>query len=187
MTISRIERRGFVSFPAFTGERIYMREFTKRDGLPTDLSRWQPTVDAMLEGVEAPGSIYLMVDQSEVKASAAHRRPGVHVDGRWNPSLYKHGHGGGGGHRFGGIPEALLLASDVCGCRAHVGHYEGEPGGGGDCGHIRVGGLTPVPMEPGRVWAGDALTMLHEAVPVGRDCLRTVVRLNVPGWLPLNV
>lgn len=221
MRMSTVQQRGCVTFPEFTGERIYMREFTKAGGLPTDLRRWQNTVDAMLDGVETSGPIFLMVDQAPVKVATTHRRPGLHVDGYWHPALHAHGgsrggHAGrpaspigghrhnSGGHRGAPAPaedghsyrkpgghfhsadddEALILASNVLGCAAYAGRFDGQPGAGGDCAHIDASGLLRVDMEPGRVWAGHTLHMLHEALPVRHDCLRTVVRLNVQGWSP---
>lgn len=180
MQVSHVQQRGRVPFPAFTGERIYMREFTKAAGLPTDLRRWQETVDAMLEGVDTTDPVFLMVDQAPVKAATVQRRPGLHVDGYWDPAANRHGHGG---HRIDGAEnEALILASNALGCAAYVGEFDGTPASGGDCSHIDIGGLIRVDMEPGRAWAGHTLRMLHEALPVRRDCLRTVVRLNVRGW-----
>ncbi len=185
MQLSNVQQRGRVAFPEFTGERIYMREFTKAGGLPRDLARWQETVDAMLDGVDAPGPIFLMVDQSRVIAGNAQRRPGLHVDGYWNPSIQAHGGGGHGGHKISGeATEALILASSVLGGCGYVGQFSGQAGDGGDCEHIGRDGLLRVEMEPGRVWAGHALTMLHESIPVRRDALRTLVRLNVAGWAP---
>lgn len=84
---SVVTTRGYAHFPAFLGERIYMREFTKAGGLPKDISRWQGTVDAMLDGVDTDGPIYLMVDQAYVQAGKTHRRGGIHIDGYWNPGL----------------------------------------------------------------------------------------------------
>ncbi len=190
--ISSVQQRGQVPFPAFTGERVYMREFTKAAGLPPDLRRWQDTVDAMLDGVDTSGPIFLMVDQAPVKVATTQRRPGLHVDGYWHPALQAHGGGSHGGHRVsaaghghihaGSADEALILASNALGCAAYVGCFDGQPGDGGDCAHIDASGLLRVDMEPGRAWAGHTLHMLHEALPVRRDCLRTVVRLNVRGW-----
>lgn len=213
MQMSTVQQRGRVMFPEFTGERIYMRGFTKAGGLPPDLRRWQDTVDAMLDGVDANGPIFLMVDQARVKAASIHRRPGLHVDGYWQPALKAHGGGGGGEHgghhravpvplgqnvpdgdhlhrkheqhfHSGHDAEGLILASNVLGCVAYAGLFDGQPGDGGDCAHIDVSALLRVDMEPGRVWAGHTLHMLHEAIPVRCDCLRTVVRLNVRGWYP---
>jgi hypothetical protein len=72
----------------------------------------------------------------------------------------------------------------VFGCRAFIGEYDDKPNDGGDCSHIDTTGMDAVGMEPGRVYAGHTLTMLHESLPLARDAKRTVVRLNVPGWAP---
>lgn len=95
---SKVQARGAVTFPEFTGERIYMLPFYQRDGLPTEHRRWQETVDAMLAGIETDLPVYLMVDQGVVLPGNAHRRPGVHVDGYWNPEIRSHGFGGGHGY-----------------------------------------------------------------------------------------
>lgn len=204
-----IRQLGRVSFPEFTGERVYMHEFTKKGGLPKHLQRWQDTVDAMLEGVTAEGPIFLMVDQAPVQACATHRRPGMHIDGIWEPGISAHQPAPS--HRTSPPPthrtlprhvtptrlpqhftsppmhlmrdedELLILASDVLGCAAYEGEWHDTPGVGGDCSHFDRHGLHRVDMEPGIAWAGDAMSMLHESIPVDRNCLRTVVRLNVKG------
>lgn len=215
MTLSTVHQLHRVSFPAFTGERIYMREFTQAAGLPNKLKHWQDTVDHMLDGIEVDGPIYLMVDQGRVKAHGTHRRGGVHIDGYWHPELQahdgtggrhgshsrdinespyfppsRHGFGDGynDGHWFkprhafqGSADEAIIIATDVLGCRAFVGQYEGDAADGGDCSHIDVESMEQVNLEPGIAWGGHTRYMLHESIPVAVDCLRTVVRLNVPG------
>jgi hypothetical protein len=193
---STVQQRGQVTFPAFTGERVYMHEFTKSAGLPNNLKRWQDTVDQMLDGVDADGPIYLMIDQAAVKAGLTHRRPGLHVDGYWNPGGFDHGRNppGHGGHRgvsmhghrsIGGADELLILATNELGCRAFVGSYElPQDFNGGDCSSVETSGMLSVPMDAGWAWAGDTRTMLHESIAHQRDCLRTVVRLNVPIRIP---
>ena len=101
---SIIEARSEVKFPEFLGERVYMREFYKGK-LPEALKRWTPTVDAMLDGVDTDGPIYIMIDEKHVKAGEAQRRRGIHIDGYWNPGISAHGNGHlpspgrhGGGH-----------------------------------------------------------------------------------------
>lgn len=89
--ISYIEERSKIIFPENTGERVYMLEFYKANGLPANLSRWQAAVDQMLDGVETDGPIYLMIDQGFVKAGEIQRKGGVHIDGYWQPSLSTHG------------------------------------------------------------------------------------------------
>lgn len=244
---SIIETRGLAAFPDYTGERVYMEPFLKADGLPAHLARWQPTVDAMLDGIDTDHPVYIMIDQSPVKAGATQRRPGLHIDGYWNPgitahgntpglplrhqgispnrhqpsqpihrpapshrqvppvrhgsmsSLGRHGHrmtsaiGRHYGHRPGidstwadatfDAPEGIILASTISAARGFVGDYEGVIGDMGDCAHIDVSGLDVLPMVAGQVYAGN-VNCLHESLPVHTDCLRSLVRLNVPGWTP---
>lgn len=181
---SSLHQLGVVTFPPFTGEKIYMHAFTKAGGLPVGLQRWQDTVDQMLDGVDAPDLVYLMVDQALVQSGTNHRRPGPHVDGYWNPNIQ--GQPNHGGHRLeGSDEELLLLATNVLGCEAYVGHVMGMPGAGGDCTELDLSGLNRVDLAPGRVWSGHTLSMLHASLPVVRDSLRTVVRLNVPYAQPL--
>ena len=93
MRTSYVQERGEVDFPEFTGERVYMRDFKQADGLPSDLARWQPTVDQMLAGIKTNDSIFLMIDQGIVEPGMTHRRPGIHVDGVWLPDEKMHGGG----------------------------------------------------------------------------------------------
>ncbi len=194
MQTSIVQERGSVGFAPFTGERVYMVPFFKRHGLPRDLCRWQPTIDRMLDGIDTDKEIYLMIDQARVKASTTHRRPGVHIDGHWLPARHPHQASGHKTHimprhgRHGHVTkymydEAIILASDVSACTAYEGTWEGQAGPGGDCQHIDLTGLRKIPCESNRVYAGN-VCMLHESMPVPEDCLRTVVRLNVPGWTP---
>lgn len=216
---SILQRRGAVPFPEFSGERVYMRPFHKARGLPFDLRRWQPTVDAMLQGVDVAGPIYIMIDQGVVQQGTAQRRPGLHIDGYWIPALRAHGaepadewnppkdlgehsstpadpgvhaasaraSGPGGTHKWSHsdfrTPEALILASDVCGSRALVGEFDSPPGEGGDYTHLATAGLQPVDLLAGIAYAGN-VTMLHESLPLKVATPRTLVRLNVPGWAP---
>ena len=99
---SIVEQRGAIgTFPEFMAERVYMREFSKKGGLPKDLSRWQGVVDDMLNGIETDERLYIMIDQKEVTAGDLHRRGGVHIDGYWCAGLSAHGGGSrpGGAHR----------------------------------------------------------------------------------------
>lgn len=189
---SIVQERGAVTFPTFTGERVYMREIRKSAPLPFDLARWQPTVDAMLDGVDTDGPIYMMIDQSLVQLGNTQRRPGLHIDGYWIAA--KGRHGGGGGHAgawdTGGgqwkncnfsAPEALILASDISASRAVIGEFSGVVGDGGDCSHIDTSNLSEIILGAHKVYAGN-VTILHESLPVSQSCNRTLVRLSVPGW-----
>ena len=133
-----IQNNTGVTFPEFTGERVYMQKFFKRTGLPSNLSRWQATVDKMLEGVDTDNAIYIMIDQGIVGPTAAHRRPGRHIDGYRHDEVQCHSgrgghmgiysHGGTPGWVFNGSwehatldqPEAIILASDVSACDGYI-------------------------------------------------------------------
>lgn len=192
--ISSVKSIGRVVFPEYTGERVYMLPFLKKEGLPTNLLRWQPVVTAMLEGIETESTIYLMIDQGIVKKGNIHRRPRPHVDGNWDtgygnqppstPPPYPPPNPRPGPrhlHRHGQYtPEDLILASNVSACQAFVGTFDGIPNEEGDCSHIDLSGGNVVQMQAGVIYRGN-VTMIHESLPVINDCLRTVIRLNVPG------
>lgn len=188
---SQLKEIGPVTFPEHTGEKVYMLPFKQSEGLPQRLARWQPTVDAMLAGIQTDKPIYLMIDQGEVKAGQTHRRGGAHIDGNWIEANGKHGTrppshtkfaswdtGGWGTENL--KPEALLLASNVEACCAYVGEVAGAPNEGGDCSHLDLATAERVSLKAGRAYIGN-VTMIHESLPVKTDCKRTVVRLNAPG------
>jgi len=196
MNVSTVTRGAPVSFPEFTGERVYMRRFERGAPLPDDLARWQETVDSMLVGVESDGPCFLMIDQMYVPSGKYHRRPGLHVDWYWHDILQAHGSPGHRpvpGHQPRPQPkhgperkahEAVVLAASSLGCRAYRGAFEGRPLDDGDAAHIDVSGLEVVDMAPRRAWICDAGSTLHETLPELNDTFRTVVRLNVAGWRP---
>jgi len=177
---SIVQELGKTSFPAFQSERVHMRKFTKKAGLPSDLARWQETVDNMLEGVNADKNIFIMIDQQFVKSGDFHRRSGVHIDGYWDEVLCGHAHRHSD---LNNISEGLIIASNVSSCRAYTGEYEGEILEGGDCSLIDTKLMNSVIFQENKIYAGN-VTMLHESLPVPLDCYRTVVRLNVQGWQP---
>lgn len=192
--LSTVSRGSVVPFPAFTGERIYMEPFFQQQGLPDRYKRWQATVTKMLDGIETTKSIYLMVDQSPVKAGSLHRRGGLHIDGNWiandwqippsHKTLSFHGHriegiGTHKGHRQGFYtPDTLILASDVKGCRGFIGKTGQVPGEGGDCSHFDMTGLSECVYDAHHAYVGNSLT-IHESLPLDVDANRTVVRLNL--------
>ena len=195
---SIIQQRSSVFFPEHTGVRVYMREFHKAKGLPKDLAKWQATVDCMLDGVDSDGPIYIMIDEGIVTPSKPHRRQGLHIDGYWNPGIQAHG--GGGRHSMaagwdtrptwvrakeGWPDEALILASNVQACRGYLGWWEGDPGDGGDCSHVKTHAMKEVKMLPNVAYACN-VTALHESITTAAPHKRTLVRLSVPGWSPTD-
>lgn len=160
-----------VPFPEFTGERVYMQPFIKAGGevlLPAKLARWLPTVTAMLDRVETPARMFLMIDQSEFLPGNTHRRPGAHIDGSWSES---------GKEKFN-PNEWLILAADVEGCIVYLGEYSAaDIGPGGDCSKMDLSGMKRVCLTPGYAYIGTVST-IHESVPIWHARRRTVVRIN---------
>lgn len=130
--------------------------------------------------------------------STGHRGGGGHL----NPCLPGMGggmHRGGGGHlgmrsrkdrhsgwcsSFDMPKQAIILASDVQGCKGYVGEWNGVVEDHGDCSHIDTSKLTEHFLKPHQVYLGDTSQFIHESVPVEYNCMRTLVRLNVNGWVP---
>lgn len=186
-----------VTFPEFTGERIYMQKFYKKQGLPKHLSHWQNTVDQMLLQVDTDQPIFLMVDQSVVQPNTSHRRPGPHIDGYWIEELQAHG-GSSGGHRFNNEteiltaindgwntvnlsePESIIFTSDISGCKGFIGEWDGILGKGGDCSDICLDSLSQVIMEANNAYMGN-ISFIHESIPLTVQTQRTLVRLNLKG------
>lgn len=197
-----------VTFPEWQGERLYMLPFTLNSGLPREASRFQGTVDQMMDGVSVDRGqeCYFMVDEKEVSPGVTHRRPGLHVEGYWLPVLQCHG---GGGHvpskpkhgpqpghcptpRHGSISnrgfekEGVLLASSYASARALLGQYIRDfvaDWRGGDCADLETYGLDSLILKGGLVYQMDIWT-LHESLPVLEPVRRTLVRINVPTWSP---
>lgn len=94
----------------------------------------------------------------------------------------KHNAGANFVDEFGWPIEAIVLASDVAACRALVGEWDGEIGDGGDVTHLDLSHMQEVMFEANTAYAGN-VTFVHESLPVKFACDRTVVRLNVPGYV----
>lgn len=193
-----------ITFPPFADERHYMVPFDIATGLPSHLAHWQETVDTMLSGVGGRVA-YLMIDQARVLPGCLHRRGGPHVDGNWIEGIRTHGGSGNGpGHVHPGTttpsppkpdpgphhshrghahlsyrPEAIILASDIEGCRAYVGSFHGEPKDDGDCSHLDFSNAVAIAMRAGVAYVGN-VTMVHESLQIAAGGRRTLVRLNVP-------
>lgn len=209
---SKLKIIGPVTFPEWTGEKVYMQSYDQVKQLPAELARWQATIDAMSASIRATWltkdgcKAYLMIDQGEVKAKATHRRGGPHIDGNWVEDDKQTRHVTvaktksyivpDAGHHLterGCKPErvtekglwfpeeTLILASNVAGCVAYIGDFDGRLiSKGGDCSKVDLSRMIAVKLKPGIAYAGN-VTMIHESIPVSKDCKRTLVRINVPG------
>jgi len=182
---SKISKIGNVIFPEFTGERAYQVPFKKGQALPSELSRWQPTVDNMLSGIDTDEEMYLMVDQSSVDAGSTQRRGGAHIDGNWETTGYSTGHrvmawSTGGGWKTENLTKGgIILAADCDGTKVYKGNVSGLVGEGGDCSHLDLSNMETEILLPNQAYIGN-VTMIHEAVPSIKARNRTLVRITLP-------
>jgi hypothetical protein len=164
---SQVVKGGFVSFPEFKGEKVYMLPFYKKDGLPSHLKRWQSTVDQMLCGIETEKVIYLMIDEAFVSAGKTHRRPGLHIDGYWLESKGSHStHGAqpplftAAGHNTSG--HGSEPTTDRGGHSTNGGHNSKpskEKGHGTRSGHNSMSSACPVPWDQAKFEAPEAIIL----------------------------
>lgn len=192
-----------ISFPKHVEHnRVYQVAFHK-DAIPEVLKPWENTIQGMLKGIDCDGEMYFMADKAAVQKGKTHRRGGLHIDGNWYRSVghddgnYCAGrHGGGhgamqagwgdGGGRWNDVWKftddatgGIILASDIAGCDALVGKYDGTILKGGDCSHIDTTGMKQVSLKENTAYIGN-VTMLHESLPMQFDCVRTVCRITMP-------
>jgi hypothetical protein len=176
MFSSKIEDKGSLHFPEFTGLRIMMMPLRLEDEatIPEFMAQWRPAVRELI-GISTVkhGTAYLTVDEAVVRAGETHRRPGMHVDGvgAW-------GGGGGGWARNG-----MLVASSRLGCRGWHQDFSGAPGDNGDCSHLADQCAAETLFQPGRVYWCSPLAV-HESLPQQENGPRTLVRLSMPNDCP---
>ena len=208
---SECRKIGQVFFPEFTGERVYMRPFKIKHGLPSDLKRWQTTVDCMLKDIYTDEDIFIMIDQGIVQAGSTHRRGGPHIDGHWCPQVASHGTPS---HHRDSIPETPSERHNGQPPRTHNTAVSNNSHGYWNLDNFRdealilasnisacygyVGEIKGNPKEGGdcshldlsrmtkiRLKANVAysgnVTFIHESAHVTKNCERTLVRLNIPG------
>lgn len=135
---------------------------------------WGRVVRDLLKRTGADRGVgYLTLDEAIVPAGECHRRPGLHVDGArgatWGPAPTPYGYNG------------MILVASHYGCDAYPGEYEGEPGDGGSCEHMRAQtvGRERVEMAPERAyWCGHHA--IHESLPMPVETPRQLLRLSMP-------
>lgn len=180
MLLSEAHPLGPVSFPPFTGLRVMMMPFRFDD--PDSLSEaqlggWRDVVlDLIARQGGGTGVGYLTIDEAVVEPGHTHRRPGLHVDG---------GGAWGGGPAYGG--NGMILAANVCGARAWLKSFAGDPGLEGDCEHLRpeCEPAEAVTFAPGEAWWCSP-ACVHEGVVVVERTARQLVRISFPSDAPYH-
>jgi len=176
-----------ISFPEFTKERAYMIPFKKSEKLPDKYSRWQDTINTMLDNVETDGVVYMTIDQGRVLKGDSQRRGSPHIDGNYSKingyitlSSEVMAWGTGGGWSTKSLTKGgIILASNSVGCKAYEGEFDGVNAVGGDCSHLDLSSANVSILKPNRVYIGN-VTMIHETIKAEQTHNRSFVRLTLP-------
>jgi len=170
----------------FAGRQKYMHGFdcaapVMPDGFEDYLEPVLTLLDAA--GVRC-GKAWMTVDEKVVKAGESQRRPGPHVDGKFNMKAVRWGGGGGGGwnHSCNLVPVSrtpVIVVASAVGCRAWRGQFEAQPRDDGDLSHIAdaLGAGEILPANIGYLLSGDCV---HESIMLTEDTQRTFLRIALP-------
>lgn len=180
---SSFERLVAVDLP-YAGRQRYMHGFdVARPDMGEGYEDYLRPVKALLAaaGVFA-GKAWMTVDEKIVRAGESQRRPGPHVDGKFNMTAVKWGGGGGWNHACNLVPVTrtpVIVAASAVGCRAWTGQFEAQPREDGDLTHIldKLGEGDVLPANVGYLLSGDCV---HESMIMERDTQRTFLRIALP-------
>lgn len=177
---------GTVVMPEFGNQMLYMHPLdVQKPIMPSAFKRWDGLVEDLIKRVPlTEGTVYITIDEKTLMPGTTHRRPGAHIDGIWEPKLGIHrGEDDRPGHRthtFSKNPGGgLLLVSSEVGCRAYPGEFEGSPGTGGDCEHMRKQFGDALTMQESTVYLCNVFGV-HESIPVTKATRRSLVRISLP-------
>jgi hypothetical protein len=180
---------GLVRLPENKGRQMYMHTFdASAPAMAVGYEDYLDPVSALLKAAGVTqGAVHMTVDEKEIAPGMSQRRPGPHVDGCFYPEAQHWGHGGGGGwnHYCNNIEAspvprmAVIVASDVPGCRAWAGDFDGAPSKCGDLSHIQdqLGEGVVLPPNAGYWLSPDCV---HESMIFDKPTRRTFLRIALP-------
>jgi hypothetical protein len=127
------------------------------------------------------GTAHMTVDEKIVHPGMSQRRPKPHVDGCFMPEFMSWSHPTWA-HYCNNVPVprmAVIVASDVPGCRAWQGTFDGHPANDGDLSHIQdqLGEGEILPANVGYLLSPDCV---HESMIFTRPTQRTFLRIALP-------
>jgi hypothetical protein len=182
---SSFRELGPVVLPQGGSRQFYMHGFDAANPqMPEGYDDYLDPVLALLEAAGVhEGKSWMTVDEKVVLAGMSQRRPGPHVDGKFNIKAVSWGGGGGGwNHSCNLIPTVrtpVIVASTVSACRAWAGEFDAVPNESGGLEHIedQLGEGVILPAHVGYLLSGDCI---HESMRVERDTQRTFLRIALP-------
>ncbi len=176
-----------VAFPAYQGRQKYMHTFDL--AVPVMAEGFEDYAEAVKALCAAAGATrgiaHMTVDEKDVDAGMSQRRPRPHVDGCFYPALESWGGGGGGWNHYcnnvnGPNPlrrMPVIVASDVPGCRAWRGEFDGMPSHDGDLSHLDLPEGEVLPANLGYLLSADCV---HESMIMPSKTRRMFLRIALP-------
>ena len=191
---SKVRAVGSITFPEFTGTRVYMARNLAGHPLQGVPDSYHGVVQGMLKdaGIPEHTGFYVTIDEQFLKKSNKLRRGGVHIDGNY---LFSWGGSSGGWlngsagrvltedqHRLQYQSElgGVIMASSFVACEAFVGTIDGVAGQGGDCEHLRpqFDKMESFWLQENVTYLGNS-TFIHEGHIVSKDTNRQLVRITL--------
>lgn len=173
-----------ISLPEYQGRQYYMHTFDLAH--PEMTEGYEDYLDPVTQLCAAANAVnglaHMTVDEKVIQPGMSQRRPGPHVDGCFYPDLEAWGHGPGWNHYCNNVPiprMAVIVASDVPGCRAWKGVFDGRPTDCGDLSHIssQLGEGEVLPANAGYLLSPDCV---HESMIFDSPTQRTFLRIALP-------
>lgn len=153
---------GEISLPEWTGRRLYMHTFDPaRPVMASGFEDYLETVAALCAAANVQtDEAHMTVDEIIVPAGESQRRGGVHVEGRYIPTMRCWG-----GWSHHALRMSAIVAASAPGCIVYKGEFVGTPKKDGDLEHIRdqLGGGYILPANRAFLMGPDCI---HESIAV---------------------
>jgi hypothetical protein len=178
-----------INLPFYRGE-VSMLPFNLED-LSSLPGKFRVAVEQMMEKLpKLKGEAFLTVHGKFIKKDRTLRRGGPHIDGNYIKQVSDWGTGGWKVGQEGNslssehhalsyktLNGGMLIASNYSSCKGWNGSFNGEPGVGGDCSHIKLN--KGFMLKADTVYYGGS-QFVHESLPVSEDVFRLLYRITLP-------
>lgn len=176
-----------IQLPRDLNRQKYMHTFDLSNPvMPVGFEDYTDTVRILCTAANATiGTAHMTVDEKLVTVGMSQRRPKPHVDGCFMPTQrsWDHGPGPHWAHSCNNVAldgysrMSVIVASNVIGCRAWRGEYQGQPKSDGDLSHLELGDGEVLNANTGYLLSRDCI---HESMIQPESVRRTFLRIALP-------
>lgn len=177
---------GPITLPPYQARRKYMHTFDIAN--PVMAAGFEDYLESVKELCNRArvfhGEAHMTVDEKLLIPGMTHRRPGPHVDGCFIPAAQVWGNGPtpGWNHYCNNTGEVVgrmpvIIASNIIGCKAWRGQFEGEPAIDGNLSHLNLDKGEYLGANHGFLLSPDCV---HESIQHYKTVCRTFLRIALP-------